>query len=540
MIKLLDCTLRDGAYIVNSMFGVPAMKGIIKKLQNANIDLIECGWLKDSPHKDGSSFFHIPSDVLPYMVEKNARTEYVAMIDWNRYDVSALPSYDGKSIDAIRVVFPQSNFREGIKVGEAIREKGYKVYFQAANTLGYSDDDLKELAKEINKFHPVGVSVVDTFGAMYGDNLAHIIKILDSEIDEDIALGFHSHNNQQLSFSLSMQFVEALFEKRDIIVDSSLSGMGRGAGNTTTELLANYLNKSHNCNYDMNQILDAIDMYMGYFTEHYSWGYSTPYLISGMYCAHVNNIAYLTENHRTSAKDMRIIIEAMSEDDRKKYDYDLLENTYLDYQNKIVDDESSLNLLKDSLGSRPVLLISPGKSIILEADKVKKYINENNPVIIGVNAYSDEYKYDYLYFSNKVRYNYAKDVYSELMKKSKKIISSNVKTTAKDGEIIVNFNLLVKRGWEHFDNAVIMCLRLLNKLHIKEVALAGFDGFSVKTDDNYCDLSLPAINPGKAWDDLNIEIQDMFNDFRKTTSKSMSITFVTSSKYTDNSEENDD
>ena len=52
-IELLDCTLRDGAYINNSEFGEPALKGIIKHLQDAHVEIIECGWLKDSEHKEG-------------------------------------------------------------------------------------------------------------------------------------------------------------------------------------------------------------------------------------------------------------------------------------------------------------------------------------------------------------------------------------------------------------------------------------------------------------------------------------------------------
>ena len=42
-MQLLDCTLRDGAYIVDAKFGVPAIKGMIKKLQDAGVDIIECG-----------------------------------------------------------------------------------------------------------------------------------------------------------------------------------------------------------------------------------------------------------------------------------------------------------------------------------------------------------------------------------------------------------------------------------------------------------------------------------------------------------------
>lgn len=59
-IQLLDCTLRDGAYIVNAKFGTPAIKGIIKRMEDANIDIIECGWLKDTPHEIGTTFFIHP------------------------------------------------------------------------------------------------------------------------------------------------------------------------------------------------------------------------------------------------------------------------------------------------------------------------------------------------------------------------------------------------------------------------------------------------------------------------------------------------
>lgn len=537
-IQILDCTLRDGAYIVNGNFGVPAIKGIINSLQKANIDIVECGWLKNNIHESGSSYYHTPDDVKQYILNPGSYTTYVVMIDWDRYDLSYLPDYDGTSIDAIRVVFPKDKFREGIAVGREIKKKGYRVFYQAANTLSYSDEELKQLAEEINAVHPEAVSVVDTFGAMYSEDLLRIVQLLDHELDQGIALGFHSHNNQQLSFSLSMQFIEMLSDStRNCIVDASLCGMGRGAGNTTTELLVNYVNKMKNGNYDMNMIMDAIDMYMGYFTEHYKWGYSTPYFIAGMYCAHVNNIAYLLENHRTNAKDMRNIIGSLSEDNRRKYDYDLLETTYLDYQNKIVDDEQVLADLRSALCGHKILLLSPGRTILTQKDRIDDYINRYQPVVIGINAISTDYRYDYLFFSNKIRYNYAKEIYSSSFESVQKIITSNVKTKAEDNECIVNFNLVIKRGWEHFDNSLITCLRLMNKIHVEDIGIAGFDGFSDSYADSYADISLPCLNPGNKWDELNVEIKDMFDDFVATTKKYMHIEFVTDSIFEQRSSE---
>lgn len=534
-IELLDCTLRDGAYIVNGKFGAAAIKGIIKKLQEASVDIIECGWLKDAPYEEGTSFFHVPSDLAAYLLKKNrkgSRTTYVAMIDWDRYQTDILPEYDGKSIDAIRVVFPYGKHKEGIEVGKKIAGKGYKVYFQAANTLAYGNRELVELAQAVNNAGPEALSIVDTFGAMYQEDLERIVHVLEQNLDAQIKLGFHSHNNQQLSFALSMHFVELLSRTdRGCIVDASLCGMGRGAGNATTELVANYLNRKQRCNYDMNQIMDAIDMYMPYFQENYTWGYSTPYFIAGMYCCHVNNIAYLQKNHRTNARDMKNIIDSLSPEERKRYDYDLLEEKYMENQSRIVDDEETLEELSEEFGERPVLLIAPGKTSSTQQEKVRAYMEEKHPVIIGVNAINPLYQYDYLFIINTVRYHYAKEVYREQFLATKKILLSSIKTKPDENERIVNFNRVVKRGWVYFDNAVIDMLRLLDKLHVENVALAGFDGFKHKYNESYADISLPTLNPDNRWDLLNDEIMDMFRDFKESMKTTMDISFVTDSIF---------
>ncbi|MBR1572318.1 MAG: hypothetical protein IJ655_06220 [Lachnospiraceae bacterium] len=532
-IQLLDCTLRDGAYICDSRFGTPAIKGIIKKMADANVDIIECGWLKNQEHVPGTSFFHVPSDLEKYIIGgKSPYSTYVTMIDWDRYDLDYLPECDGKSIDAIRVVFPHGKHVEGIEVGKKIAEKGYKVYFQAANTLAYSNDDLIALAKCINEAKPVALSVVDTFGAMYFEDLERIVSVLDKELNNDIMLGFHSHNNQQLSFALTMHFVELLNSTgRGIIVDSSLCGMGRGAGNATTELVVSYLNKKHQCNYDLNIILDAIDQYMGVFHEKYTWGYSTPYFIAGMYCCHVNNIAYLLDNHRTNAQDMKNIIESLSPEDRKKYDYDLLESKYVENQNRIVDDENALEQLANEIGNRKVLLIAPGRTTIDCRDDIEAFIEKENPIVIGVNAINKNYSMDYLFMINRARYEYARDVYPEEFNKVKKILLSNIHTESSENEMVINYNRVIKRGWKHFDNAVIDCLRLLASIHVNNVALAGFDGFKTKYNESYADASLPTLNTDGKWEDLNVEIKQIFADFLETSGVDMQIQFVTDSDF---------
>lgn len=531
-IALLDCTLRDGAYINGSRFGTSAIKGIIKKLQEARTDIIEVGWLKDAAHEEGSTYYHLPQDAAPYMVDRQDGIEYVAMIDWDRYDVDNLPPCDGKSVNAVRVVFPHGKHREGIAVAERVREKGYRIFLQAANTLAYSEADLKDLAQCINACRPVAISVVDTFGAMFEEDLARIVRTLDATLDPAIAMGFHSHNNQQLSFALTMHFVELLAEsERSAIVDASLCGMGRGAGNATTELVASYLDRKQNGNYDMDAILDAIDTYMEPFREAYTWGYSTPYFVAGMYQCHVNNIAYLQRNHRTNARDMRNIIASLSQAERRKYDYDLLERRYLENQSRLVDDEAAVRALRQEFAGRTVLLVAPGRSVIDKRERVHAFIKKEQPVVIGVNAICDGYAYDYLFFVNSARCDYAKNAHGKTFAETKKILLSSIKTEGAEGELILNFNRAIKRGWPHFDNAVISALRLLNSIGAKKVAIAGFDGFRHAYNESYADPSLPTLNPDNRWDELNVEISAIFEDVLSSTRGSMEISFVTESLF---------
>ena len=511
---LLDCTLRDGAYIVDSMFGDAVIRGIINKLEEAGAEIIECGWLKDKKHQPNSTFYHVPADLEQYLSEKKKNVTYTAMIDWDRYDLSALPICDGKSIDAIRVVFPHGRDREGAAIGREIAKKGYQVFFQAANTMAYSDEDLVELAAEINDSPAVSLSIVDTFGAMYEEDLERIASVLHTKLRAGIALGFHSHNNQQLSFALSQHFIR-IFEDTDrqVIVDSSLCGMGRGAGNATTELMASYLNRKCGCHYDLDAVMDAIDTYMGYFQERYHWGYSTPYFIAGLYQCHVNNIAYLLNNHRTNAKDMRLIIEAMDPADRKKYDYDLLEKKYLSVVNRHVDDSRAAERLRAEWKEREILLLAPGRSVISERERIENYIREKDPVVVGVNAMVSDYSYDYVFYVNPSRYEYARTTMKDRFAAAMRIVLSNIKTEAEDRELIIAYDHAIKRGWEHFDNAVICALRMLDWLGIDKVTVAGFDGFKQVYNESYADSMLPTLKTDGKWDELNEEIKDMFHEF---------------------------
>jgi len=535
-IQVLDCTLRDGSYIVGGNFGVNTIKGLIGRLTRADIDIVECGWLKDAEYVIGSAYYHQPSDVAQFITEKNKNTLYVAMIDYNRYNVEALEQNDGTGIDAIRVVFPRGHEDEGLALVPKIKAKGYKVFLQIANTYGYSDLELAELVEKINNVTPVSISIVDTFGTMYRDDLYRIMTLIDHNLDKNIKLGFHSHNNQQLSFALAQDFVEyGLKKNRDIVVDSSLCGMGRGAGNVTTELLLSYLNKVHagkNCKeYNLYLILDTIDTYMNKFIKNFKWGYTVPLFIAGLNCTHVNNIAYLLDRHMAKARDIQNTIEALTPDKRIAYDYDNLETTYLEYLKADIDDTDTVNILKKELKAKTVLLLAPGKSIQSESEKIKNYLNKK-PVVIAVNWLPTEYDCDFVFFSSIKRYEYAKDQDWQKFKAQKKIITSNLSVPQDDNTVVVNYNKLLVRKWKYFENSLFLCLRLLRKVKPVEIGIAGMDGFS--DSDNYIDNDLDNVLSQVEYKKINAELNEMLNDYLETTSEQIKIDFVTKRLQTNN------
>lgn len=253
-IKILDCTLRDGAYVVEGNFGSKRICNIINSLQASGVDIIECGWLRDCLSEENTVFYNIPEELNRYVDKKTSN--FALMFDYDRYNIEKLPENIGL-VDIIRIAFYKRSLDEISFAAEKVKSKGYKVFLQPSNVKEYEEKDLIKLCKRANYIGVDACYIVDSFGSMFPEELGKIMPIFDEEINSDIQIGFHSHNNIQLSFGLSIKFINEM--KRDIVVDSSLAGIGRGAGNTKTELLLEYLNRYYDGEYKTGLIWKALE-----------------------------------------------------------------------------------------------------------------------------------------------------------------------------------------------------------------------------------------------------------------------------------------
>lgn len=149
-------------------------------------------------------------------------------------------------------------------------------------TINYSDKELLDLIDAVNKLNPYACYIVDSFGVMKRNDLLVLSYIFDHNLNDNIIMRYHAHNNLQLAYSNAHSFADINI-KRDKIIDSSIYGMGRGAGNLNTELFVQYLNDNHEGQYVVDPLLKIIDESLNAIYQETYWGYSMPHYLSAVY-----------------------------------------------------------------------------------------------------------------------------------------------------------------------------------------------------------------------------------------------------------------
>lgn len=529
-IKILDCTLRDGGRIINCEYENTTIIGVLDQLIKANIEIIELGFLRDNIiYKGNSTFFSSIKDTEFYIREKKNATKYVVFIDYGLYDVNKLDSVNMSGVSGVRFGFTRKNFiEEKDKLYTAIshiNSLGYEVYLQPVNTNGYTKDEFDQLISMANELKPVSFGIVDTYGFMYLDDLDKIWGVVDSNLDKNIIVDFHSHNNLQMSFALAQRIISLAGKERKLIIDATLNGMGKCAGNLNTELILDFLCRKYNYDYDLDAVLDAIDRYLYPIKKEKEWGYSIPAFIAGIYKSHPNNVIYLTEKYRLNNKDIKYIISEIDMERRQRYDYDNIQSLYKRYCSQQIDDVKTLDELKLLFKGKSVLVMAPGKTLKTHSEKIFNYLKESNPMVIAINFIPEELPYDYLFFANAIRWEKNK----KRVEKSRCIVSSNI-NNVEESIFRVDYTSLIVEDSPLFENSTIMLLNLLRKISVKEIQLAGFDGLRPK-NENYIDNTFPDEIVEKSNIKVNEEIGKLFLQYKEKVNTRIKVEFLTPSIY---------
>lgn len=488
-IKLLDCTLRDGGYLNDWEFGYDNLVVTFERLVSSGVDFLEVGFLNDSRGFDKNrSIFPTTAcaDAIYGHLDKG-NTKIVGMIDYGTCAIENIAPCSETCLDGIRVIFKKHIRREAIAFCRQVKELGYMVFVQAVSITSYTDEEFLDLCSLVNDLEPYSLSLVDTYGLLHQNNLLHYFRLMCQNLKPGIGVGYHSHNNFQLAYSNAMDVLKEPTD-RIVLLDASLYGMGKSAGNLPIELISMHLNEVYGKNLDISQMMEAIAISIMPLQKKFTWGYSLFFYIAASNRCHPNYVQYLMDERALSFKAINEILSLIEDEKKLLYDRKYIETLVADYLSKEYDDDANLASLKRSIGDRPVLVLGPGKNVLLQKDRVNKLIEEQNPAVISVNYVPEDLDIDYAFLTNSFRYI---TLYSRLAEKAMKrqhdirvIATSNITDVRDSFDYVLNYASLIDTEAEIHDNSFLMFINVLLKMGIRKVYLAGFDGYK-KDEDNY-------------------------------------------------------
>lgn len=524
-LKVIDVTLRDGGCVNDFNFGQTYMEKILAAQEASGVDVIELGYIDETKGSEFGRTQYINEQVISKCILKNKKpgVKYVAMIDYGKFNIDNLSKRTENSIDGIRMAFHKKNCVDMVSLGRKIIEKGYEFYIQPMITLRYSDSELLQLIELVNKELPdaAGFYIVDSFGEMRPNDMNRILNLVDHNLIPTMTLGFHSHNNLQLSYSNAMSMLQ-FPTTRDLMIDSSIMGMGKGAGNLNTELLLEHLNLFYGKEYKISPLLEVIDKVINQLHDEFYWGYAPEYYLSSANHCTPSYASHFYNKHMLPIDQVGELLGLISEDKKISFDKEYAEEVYRKYnESKAVDDANVVCELRNEFANKRILLVAPGKSVGCAVDKIKAIAEQEDIITIGLNS-TLELDFDY-YLTTRL------DIYNTVVGEGKNIIvPSNVAKGGRGNVKVLNYSNWIEVDERTHDSSSVISLNLLKACDVKEILLAGFDGFSVDINENYYDPNMR--HP------VNTEQAERRNCYYKGFIKrigesGINISFVTPSKY---------
>ncbi len=519
-IQVLDCTLRDGGYCNDCQFGFENQKKIVNSLMEANIDVIECGFFMDQISFDRQrTRFSSLDQVRNLLPAQRDGKLFVVLADHGKFDPGALPTWDGSSVDGLRIAFHKKDRLAGLEDCRAVREKGYKVFVQAMVSVSYTDEEFLDLIRRVNDVEPYAFYIVDSFGMMKQKDLTRLFYMVEHNLSQSIRIGFHSHNNMQLAYSNAQSLVH-MQTQRDLIIDSSVYGMGRGAGNLNTELFVEYLNENAGGRYELKPLLAIIDQVLSGFYERNPWGYSLPNYLSAKHNAHPNYAGYLDAKKTLTAESMDEIFQMMDESKKVSFDREYIGELYTQYMAAGQVQESRLAELREKIQGKSVLIVAPGRSCAQERDKIIRCARNQADVSISVNFRYEPVETDFIFLSNLRRFR-------ELGEEDRErcIVTSNIPSMGV--YLQTQYRSLLNGNEAVRDNAGMMLVKLLISLGARKIYMAGLDGYSTDPSRNFADEKMNFYTRKAIYQAMNAGMTQVLGEYKKQ----VEIEFVTTPRF---------
>lgn len=363
MFKILDCSLRDGGYYTNWDFPKEFVSTYLKAVRSLPIDMIEVGYRsKPTNGYKGRYFYLSREDLLD--IKSQLRPDQKMAVMLNAKDctpaiVEELIAPVNDVVDLVRFACPPSQLDTGIELARVVASLGVEVAMNVMYLNRYIDapEMLQPLVgqQDIIQY----VALVDSYGGVFPEDVEKIFHQANELLPQ--VVGFHGHDNISLGFANSL----AAIRGGAGIVDATMTGMGRGAGNLATELICAYKQKVSDCDVDYTSLTNTLSEFSR-MRDEYKWGTSLPYIVSGMSGLPQAEVMDWLGKRRYRPSS---IIAAL----RGRANLGLDEQPY-----------PSMSSLADGHGKPPrkVVIVGGGASAREHATALQRYVDDMNAIVI--------------------------------------------------------------------------------------------------------------------------------------------------------------
>ncbi|NES16751.1 hypothetical protein G3554_16545 [Micromonospora sp. PPF5-17] len=232
VIEVLDATLREGSYAVNFQMDEKFVASLLCRLDDTPIQKIEIGHgIGYEAERAGFTPSNISLDRWCEIARSNLTSSSWGMFAQPEFSrLSTLSDLCDQGMSFVRIGMEASQVPDNLDYIEQAVEICDQVYL---NLMKSSATPAAEIPKLLSKVTPeiAGLYIVDSYGSMLPGDVKEYINVVK---DLCPVIGFHGHDNLGMANANSM----AALETGAAIVDGTLDGIGRGAGNAETESLA--------------------------------------------------------------------------------------------------------------------------------------------------------------------------------------------------------------------------------------------------------------------------------------------------------------
>ena len=484
----LDCSFRDGGYYNNWSFKKKEIDFYLKNLSQTNIRYVEIGFRLLNSKNSGLTAYSDDKFIKSLKIKNNLKVGVMInasdfILD-NKLDFNKLkktfPNF--KNLSFIRVAFHNKDLKNVMKISKFLSNKGPEIML---NLMQISELDNKEILKILKKVNQLKINVfyiADSFGSLKPTNIKNLSKILKKYCKSKI--GFHAHDNLSLAYQNAIIAIKNDFD----YLDSTMLGMGRGAGNLKTEEIYKFIYKDDK--QGLKRIYNINKKIFKKLKGRYKWGTNRYYRFAATKSIHPSYIQELLNNRAYQKKNYKNILKSLANIDSKKYNPKYLIN----YNNKklIKYGIDKIKLNKD------ILILGSSPNLRLFKKKIKKFIDKKHLSTIAVNLNSifEDRFIDYRVASHPNRIQIDHGLYKKF--DNKLILPSNilnqkiVNNLKKQKNLMFNYNIklsnnnriIVKKNEATLPNFLVLgyALSIAVSKNAKNIFLAGFEGFK---KDNY-------------------------------------------------------